>query len=174
MKPATSIDLPALTRIIVERQVTIDCFEAQARDAGDAWLRAAILQGKDLLRVKVALVHGEWLPWLSKHFGKSVRRAQVYMKLAANTSHATHLESAGSMNKALALIGNGDEKQQPIEPKTKPWPSYIQALGKCGKFVQFVESHPIKQWPTEGVEQLREDLLPIVSALWPDKFSLQP
>ena len=38
--------------------------------------------GRYLIRAKSQCKHGEWLQWLSKHFGGSVRTAQLYMKEA--------------------------------------------------------------------------------------------
>jgi len=30
-----------------------------------------------------------------------------------------------------------------------------------------VEKHPVSQWPLEGQEKFRDELRPIVKALWP-------
>ncbi len=169
MKPATT-DVAYLTRVILDRQELINGAELLARDIGGKYLKQVLLQGTDLLRMKAMLEHGEWLPWLCKHFKKSADRAQVYMRLASNTASERYLEKAGSISKALALLENG-EQQQSTKPKTTPWPAYIQGLNRVSKLTHFMQSHPLAKWPKEGVEQLREDLLPVASELWPEKFS---
>jgi hypothetical protein len=86
----------------------------KAMDAGDALIRAKRMV-KDGERV---VKHGEWLPWLRDNCGVSERRAQDYMKLAANRHkiEAAMKSAAGadlSLKWALGLIsdsGTSDEK----------------------------------------------------------------
>jgi hypothetical protein len=40
--------------------------------------------GAGLIEAKKLVGHGQWLPWLKENCGVSERRAQHYMKLAAN------------------------------------------------------------------------------------------
>jgi hypothetical protein len=53
-------------------------------DAGKNVVRKGIDAGLALMEAKKLVGHGQWLPWLKENCGVSERRAQHYMKLAAN------------------------------------------------------------------------------------------
>lgn len=163
-------DLVTIARRINDRETTIEMLKKQTLDkAGDA-LREVLLQGGDLLRVKSQLKHGQWAPWLAKNCGSiSERTAQDYMRLAANPQRAADFIAAGSIRQALALLerndADGDKKQ------TKQWPPYLEATGRLSKLIGYMQRFPLEQWPSEGLEKFKEDLQPIATKLWPEKFN---
>jgi len=55
-------------------------------DAARKGVEHAMAAGDLLLEAKAQLGHGQWLLWLRKHCGLSVRSAQLYMRLARNRS----------------------------------------------------------------------------------------
>ena len=163
-------DLVAIARRINDRESTIGMLKKQTLDKAADALREVLLQGSDLLRVKAQLKHGQWTPWMASHCcGISERTAQDYMRLASNPQRAADFIAAGSIRQALALLErndcSGDKKQ------TKQWPPYLEATGRLSKLIGYVERFPLEQWPSEGLEKFKEDLQPIVSKLWPDKFN---
>jgi hypothetical protein len=66
--------------------------------------------GRLLLEAKRKVAHGEWLPWLAKHFGKSERSAQNYMNAAewaAKNATVADLKLRPSALYWLASVDNG-------------------------------------------------------------------
>ena len=88
--------------------VAINYEHRACASAISAGLEHAIRAGELLIRAKVAVPHGEWLPWLRDRFEGSTRTAQAYMRVARersaleqpNTQHAAHL----SLRAALAAL----------------------------------------------------------------------
>jgi N6-adenosine-specific RNA methylase IME4 len=76
-------------------------------------IRFAIACGKRLVLKKASLKHGEWLPWLRANADAlgfdTPLTAQRLMKLAANTSLATHLDEAGAVAISRQLWGHDDD-----------------------------------------------------------------
>lgn len=74
------------TTVTVIEQAKVDAINAEHRQvtaaAGEALVHAREC-GRMLAAVKAMLRHGEWLPWLERHFEDSERTAQLYMQLAA-------------------------------------------------------------------------------------------
>ncbi|MDG4560005.1 MAG: hypothetical protein P9E88_01795 [Candidatus Competibacter sp.] len=73
--------------------------------------------GLMLLQIKASLNHGEWLPWLNGEIESgrlqiSVRHAQRYTKLAANTTRASYLAEAPSIRAALELLSDKEPEEQ--------------------------------------------------------------
>jgi hypothetical protein len=101
----------------------------RAMDAGDALIRAKRMP---------TMKHGEWLPWLRDNCGVSERRAQDYMKLAANRHkiEAAMKSAAGadlSLKWALGLIsdpGNSDEGKGALGKYEKAQETLIKKLSK--------------------------------------------
>lgn len=65
----------------------------------------ALTAGRLLLEAKVAVVHGEWLPWIEQNFDGGARTAQGYMRLAkdsANAQRLAHLGIAGALRELSA------------------------------------------------------------------------
>jgi len=74
------------------------------------------------------------------------------------------LMGAGSLRSALALL---EEPAEASGEEPRRWPAYIEATGRVAKLAGYVEKHPVSQWPLEGQEKFRDELRPIVKALWP-------
>jgi hypothetical protein len=162
--------LSVIARRINEREDGIEAIGKQINGKGSELVCEALLQGKDFAFVKSQLPHGHWLPWLKDNYCKSADRAQAYMRLA-NSTHTKQLEGSVSIRQALALLEEGTPSDgAQLKPNPKSWPAYINGLGRFSKFVGFIERHPLEQWPSEGLDQLKEDLLPIASRLWPAAF----
>lgn len=73
------------------------------------------IAGEHLLKVKAALKHGEWLPWLVEHVDVSDRQARTYMTVAANWKQiAAKLEVTSDLTIEGAL--KAVAKPKPKEP----------------------------------------------------------
>jgi hypothetical protein len=80
------------SRALVVSQAEVEFVEADDRSLADieSVLATALHHernnvveiGKLLIAAKRKVAHGEWLPWLSQHFGKSERTARNYMSAA--------------------------------------------------------------------------------------------
>jgi hypothetical protein len=88
------------------------------------------------------------------------------MRIASHID-TMELKSAGSLRQALAMIA---ERSEGNNNQPQRWPSHIEAITRASKFVGYIERHPFEQWPQEGIQRLREQMLPVASKLWPDKF----
>lgn len=85
-------------------------------------IERAIEAGDLLLRVKAALPHGAWLPWLSEYCpGISPRTAQGYMRVARDLPpemrNAAHLTLAG----ALRLLSSPGPDDKPTPDPIETW-----------------------------------------------------
>ncbi len=160
-------ELNDLTKRIKDREEVISAIGQQAKGIGSSLLVEALLQGKDLIAVKASLKHGEWLLWLDQNFSMKPQRAQAYMRLA-NASRDKQLDGATSIRQALALLDAPTEMHPTTQPQS--WPAYYEGINRTSKLLAFFNKHPFNEWPNEGVEKLRDDLLPIAQKLWPDKF----
>lgn len=163
-------DLVTIGRRIRDREETIRALKKQTLNKAAETISEVLLQGADLLKVKRALEHGQWLPWLAAHCPEiSARTAQDYMKLAGDPRVAADLIQAGSIRQALALLERGeDDSKSKGEPRQ--WPPYLEAIGRLSKLVGYVDRFPIDKWPEEGLGKFRQDLEPIAKRLWPEKF----
>lgn len=169
--------LTQLAREINERQETIDLCKSKMLDAASSLICEAIFQGAALLKVKAILKHGDFMPWIRAHCPLiSQYTANKYMLLARSWRNDNSIEKSTSLREALMLCqenepeagarnASSDATQEP-----KSWPPYLEAIGRFGKFVGYVERNPIGNWPLEGREKLREEMLPVASALWPERF----
>ena len=71
----------------------------------DDTLERAVEVGNLLLRAKSTKRHGEWLPWLSKHFAGSVRTSQKYMRFArAFEGHQLNQHKHLTLSEAEAIL----------------------------------------------------------------------
>jgi hypothetical protein len=59
--------------------------------------------GRELIAAKDACKHGEWLPWLDREFGWTVRTAQAYMAVAEAFQSANLAHFGGLTIDATAL-----------------------------------------------------------------------
>jgi hypothetical protein len=149
------------------RQEIIEAMEKQVLDKGNEWLREVIIQGGELIAIKHEVGHGNFTKLFDSQISVSYPTAARYMKVAANISHVRDLDGATSLRQALAICyqaGHGE-----AEPKQQ-WAAPVQAIFRLNRFNDYVLRHPINQWPQENIEELRTQLQPIVTQLWPDKF----
>lgn len=79
-------------------------------EAGRKGAEHACEAGKQLIKAKTGMKHGEWLPWLKQNCDVSHSEAWRYMQVASNIARVQHLEpAASSMRGILATIK--DEKR---------------------------------------------------------------
>lgn len=171
LKPGGSrgFQLNALAKAINDSEDTIQLARDQCGEKAKTFLCEVALQGKRLMEAKEMCGHGNFLPWLSAHCPLiSDRTARAYMRIAANWQTTANIENAGSISRALELCENGQRSDRKSQQKS--WPAYIEALGRCAKFLGYVQKHPLTAWPVEGQEKLRGTLLPVAVVLWPEKF----
>lgn len=92
-----------------------------AMHAGIAMVRHAAASGEALIAAKAQVRHGEWLTWLAANFEASVKTAERFMLIAANSSRVTNLEEP-SLRKALEAISDGPLKapRPTIDPPAAP------------------------------------------------------
>ena len=76
---------------LAELAIRVKALHAAVIDNGKNVVRKGIDAGLALIEAKKLVGHGQWLPWLRDNCGVSERRAQHYMKLAANR---TKIEAA--------------------------------------------------------------------------------
>lgn len=84
-------------------------------------VEAAWHAGRALLEAKEICGHGKFQPWVEENFSAGYRSAARYMKLAANVTRVSDLESAESINSVLRAITPTPTKDgDRPEPKPKP------------------------------------------------------
>ena len=72
--------------------------------------------GKNLIEVKQAIGHGNWLPWLDAEFGFSQSTADKFMNVAAKLPSCGNLDFAPSALYLLAKNSTSEEvRQEAIE-----------------------------------------------------------
>lgn len=162
-------ELHALARDINGREDTIAALKGKTIGATNEWICEVILQGEALNRAKAMVPHGNWLEWMKCHCPLvTERNAQRYMRIAANATRVSDME-ATSIRVALQLCAESGDHPNGITARS--WPPYIEALGRFSKFAGFVERHPLDKWPDEGRNKLRDELQPVATILWPEKFA---
>lgn len=175
LKPghARSNQLTALAREINEREEVIALTKGKACDATNSWMCEVALQGQALLKVKAMLNHGDFMPWIQSHCPLiSDRTARDYMRVASNWQNSANVQQATSIAMALRLCAENEAAANGHpKPEPKHWPPYIEALGRCGKLMAYIERNPLSGWPPEGRVKLRDELAPVASVLWPEKFA---
>lgn len=120
------VDLRALAKQI---NAAHTAFEDGMRQS----LAYAVEAGEKLVLVKEQLSHGEWLPWLKKHFHGTDRTAQRYVSLAgrlpeldSNTTRVSDLSLRG----ALKLITKARHADGDADPPPEPDPFTLPADAK--------------------------------------------
>ncbi len=152
------------------REKNIEELEKRTRSVASDWLREAVLQGQDLNKLKSG-VKVDWQPLFDTgRLSLIPGKATIYMRIASTCSRG-QLQDDGRQQ-LLTLFSYDEEQQHTHEDKQpKQWPGYIEAIARASRFVGFVERVPLKQWPAEGVKRLKEQILPIASELWPERFA---
>ena len=169
---ARSQQLTKFARELNDREEVIALTQGQACAKTSEWLCEVALQGQTLLKVKGLLKHGDFQHWMTAHCPLIPHRtARKYMRVAANWSTGSKVQGAKDLKEALQLCMDNDEgDSEPTPPTPKSWPPFLEAIGRFGKFADYVERNPVSNWPLEGKDKLKEKLEPIAAALWPDKF----
>lgn len=165
MNLASIKTLKDLAQKINLREALIVALKKRTFEAASETVQKAIEQGEDLSTAKSALKHGEWEDWLAAHCPDvSARSARRYMWAFENRDR---IRLCSSMRAAIALL---EYKEAEEHSETRSWPAFQEGMGRAWKFVEYVKRHPISQWPSETIEALRDDLLPIAEQLWPQRF----
>jgi len=168
---APSRKLAQLAKRLREREDAMEKLGGQAKETAHALLIEAKLQGEDLLSAKAELKHGEWLDWLKAHSPKSVQTASVYMRIA---QHWEQLNEASSLRAALHLLAAlNSESIQPIQQQKEHTPGrlYLSALTGAARIIKVVVKYPVAEWPQAGREELKRQLAPLATQLWPERFA---
>lgn len=171
IKPAPAhLAIASLEREIKNNWDTIGLLETAVLDAGSAWIREMALQGQRLTHLKTQLPHGDWLPWCETQsaLGVSYDRINQCMRVAANLERVQELDGNASLRQVLAICA-AKELTEATPPKR--WPAYLEGLNRYAKFRDYVKTCPLKDWPPEGVDKLREDFEPTARELWPERFA---
>src|SRR5947209_3011889 len=151
------------------REKDIEEHAGRALTAAGNLVSEMALQGQDLFAIKSNIVHGEWMDLFeSNRLRISYKKAQRYMRVATRLKDG-QVQSASSLREALALCQGDEEQTQSTEPVQR-WPAPTEGISRAGKFVSFIERHPIERWPDVCVERLRTQMRPIAAKLWPDLF----
>lgn len=162
------IEIARRVRRVNEREAALNQIKGRFSQVANDFLCEAILQGRDLLELKAIQKPGEWSDFLASSFPDiSQRRAQAYMQVASKAETIPQLDQCGSLREALRLCAPPEISDN--EPKR--WVPFVAGIERFSKACGFVQQHPINEWPSEGIDRLREKLQPIVQQLWPDKFS---
>lgn len=108
--PAAPVpDKPEHPRSPEELAVAISFYKAQT-------VQNIIEIGRCLIEAKAQLNHGEWQIWLQEKAEISIRRAEIFMRLANEMGEKTNTYSFLTYSKALALLAvPADEREDFIE-----------------------------------------------------------
>lgn len=161
----------SLSQDIKRSWENIALLEERLFESGAEWIREIAIQGQRLIDLKAQLKHGEWLPWCDTQ-NVTYQRINRCMRVAANLSRVINLDSSSSLRRVLAICQANDDPE-PDAKEPKRWPAYIEAHHRTSKLLAVFRKSPITQWPSEGVDQLKKDLLPIVTTLWPSGSFLE-
>lgn len=171
MKPNLQ-KLHAIARRINSREDTLEAIKGQAVGVANQAICEAMLQGQDLIAAKAECSHGDWCSWLAVHCPKVSRRtAKRYMALALKGPRVAQIDQAQSLREAMALCEMEGMDSDVAPKETKQWPPYMQALQRLARCLDVVTDNPITNWPGEGVDELRQQLQPIATQLWPERFA---
>lgn len=165
--------LLVLAKAINEREEAILMIKNKTIEVAGSAVVEARLQGNDLLKAKEMLSHGSWLPWLESHCPRiGERQAQRYIRLAQkwslNPSSRTDLDACTSIHEALEIFAT---PRTDATPPAEPMPAYLQTIQLFSRAMKFVTTQPMDVFPDEAKAKLRNELQPIVSRLWPEKFA---
>jgi hypothetical protein len=175
LKPggARAKQLTSLARAINSGQDAIASLESATCKSGYALVCEIRLQGQRLLELKEMVGHGRWLEWLKANCPLvSDRNARRYMRAASNRPVLADLDDAATLGQALRIAAGGGPSDLGVKEKPKSWPPFLEALGRFGKFAGYVERNPLHDWPQAGLDKLRDDMAPIATALWPERFKV--
>jgi hypothetical protein len=156
-----------LVRDIKAHVETIDALRNQAARKVNDWLVEVVLCGRKLNEAKEIVPKRQWMDWVAVHCPTvSHDTINKYMRVAANSERVLN-SNVSSLREALHLLTEKSSEQNKVEQSLLP---YLEALGRVHKLVGYIGRNPVREWPQEGREKLREDLEPIARELWPERF----
>lgn len=85
--------------------------------------------GEHLAEIKAQLDHGQWLPWLDKHFDGSARKAQVYAQLAKANTQRSALPA--SLSQGLKAIAKSNDPEPKAKASTKHLGNLMKGTGSA-------------------------------------------
>ena len=160
-------DLHALAKAINDRETTIRQLRGKTEDFAGQTITEAMLQGRDLIKARASIPHGDWMNWLAVQCPLlNDRMARRYIQVASNW---TRVQNAGSLRAAL-LICEETGAEDSTAPAKKT-PADLQALYLFSRASKYVSQHPLGKCPTEVLDAMRERLEPVVRTLWPERFA---
>lgn len=170
-KELTKVDqreLHTLAKSINDREASIQQLRSRTEDAASITVAEAKLQGRELLQAKARLPHhGLWLQWLAANCPLvKARQATNYMRVAKDIEIST---GADSIKATLRMIS--DRERLSGECQKKIMPDYLRSLYLCSQWTDFVSKKPMDSYPEETKSEMRKELGPVVTLLWPDKFA---
>lgn len=174
-KELTKVDqreLHTLAKSINDRQEAIDLIKKRVYETGSQAGVEIIEQGQELIHARDLVPKGQWEDWLTAHCPRiSVRTAQHWMSIARNPQRVALLKSGVPSRELFGAMTNPSELDG--SKPAKSCVDYIQNLYLCSRWTKFVRSHPLETCPEETKAELRKELQPVVSKLWPDKFAVE-
>lgn len=158
--------LRKFSREISELENDLEISGRALKSGASSWAYQAIQIGWILRKVRAELKHQNlWQEWIVNNCRKtSVRSAFVYRQMsevydASDEKQREQLLESGSIR---AFLRESAEIQAKVEgekkPEPKSWPPYLEALGRIGKVVGYMEKHPWSEWPEEGRAKAKEDV----------------
>lgn len=158
--------LDGLARRLKKRQRRIDGLCEKMVGIGFQAIQLAFEQGDDLMEVKTSLHHGEFVPWVEKHFGKGIRTAQRYMAMAQipKASRVTFFHDYKNLKELYLALG--------ILPPEAPKPAIdlpritiAPDIQRLTWLADFYERNPIKAEAMNPIQrtELKSKLRPIVA-----------
>lgn len=92
-------------------------YDQQAQTDGRKALQYRLEIGARLVEAKTLLPHGEFMPWVSAHFGWSQEHARSHIILHRNFKRACNLRGDLSMREALRIIRSEQCAGKPAPPQ---------------------------------------------------------
>ena len=131
--------------------------------AGIELIKERILLGQVLLEAKTLLAHGQWYPWLAKHFAEvSPETLRRYMRLA-NESHVTDLATAAGLRQAYVACGILEQGESAAGSHEEAPEMSIDRLAKrMDWFTTRLSAAPLVNWSREQRDRMASVLRPLV------------
>jgi hypothetical protein len=136
---------------------------APCQAAGIELIKERILLGQVLLEAKTHCAHGQWYPWLAKHFPEvSAETLRRYMRLA-NESHVTDLATAAGLRQAYVACGILEQPPAEEGTATEAPEMSIDRLAKwMDWFTTRLSAAPMLNWSREQRDRMASVLRPLV------------
>jgi hypothetical protein len=170
-------ELKPTARALNNREEVIAAHWAKLFESSSEILKEGMLQGADLIRARYPLGQANFETWLVRECPMIPPwRARTYIKEVTRYSEANceqiELFDQGTVLEGLHRLCAKPKSLQPDAETNgaRERPAYLEGLQLWTRFAKITLKHPLKQWPNEGKEKLRELFEPLAIELWPDKF----